>query len=250
VAVRRLRSAVSSLKEMLSAEDRRWVNEELRWLGQALGQARNRDVFATELVPAARARMPDEGGWDQLAATLDRLRGAAHDRVRDAVLSQRYAAAMLGLLRWFEVSCQKTFPPTSKLSVIVRPLLDRRRRKVRQRSKGFGRLNPRERHKFRIAAKKLRYTIEVFGDLFPKRRLQPYTKKLKRLQDDLGYANDVRVAHDFLAELFSQVDPRGSAGHAWIEVLEWHDQQLANGEQKLRRRLRRLTRAAPFWRAR
>jgi CHAD domain-containing protein len=78
--------------------------------------------------------------------------------------------------------------------------------------------------------------------------LRKFVGKLKRLQDDLGYANDVRVAHDFVTELFVQTDPRSPAARAWIGVLEWHDQVLARGERKLRKHLDRLNRATPFWR--
>ena len=202
------------------------MNDELRWLGQTLGQARNFDVFATELVPAARARMPDEGGWEELAATLDgcaeRHTTASGMRFSQSAIPPRCCICCGGSRR---AAGSNPLRRPLRSAISRRPCLDRRRRKVRQRSKGFGRLNPRERHKLRIAAKKLRYTIELFGDLFPKRGLQNYTRKLKRLQDDLGYANDVRVAHDFLSELFSQVDPRGAAAHAWIGVLEWHDQR-------------------------
>jgi triphosphatase len=248
VAVRRLRSAISSLKEMLPAEDRRWVDEELRWLGGALGQARNFDVFSTELLPAARAGMANGAGWDELAGTLDRLRRSASDRAREAVLSERYTGAMLHLLRWFEArGWRESVLPNSSIGDIAGPVLERRRHKLRQRSKGFDRLGPRERHKLRIAAKKLRYTIELLGGLFDKSDLHAYTRKLKGLQDDLGYANDVRVAHDFLPELFAEVDPRGPAAQAWIGVLEWHDQRLAVRERKLRKHLRRLTGATPFW---
>src|SRR5207302_4310244 len=68
VAVRRLRSVISSLKKMPPQEDIQWVTEELRWLGGTLGPARNLDVFAAELVPPARTGLPDEPGWDDLAA--------------------------------------------------------------------------------------------------------------------------------------------------------------------------------------
>ncbi len=248
VAMRRLRSAVSSLKQMLPAEDRRWVNEELRWLGGALGQARNFDVFSAELLPAARTGIPNGAGWEELTGTLDRLRQTAYDRAREAVLSKRFTAAMLHLLRWFEArGWQKSELPNSPMGNLAPPVLDRRRHKLRQRSKGFNHLSPRERHKLRIAAKKLRYTIELFGGLFDKSDLQTYTRKLKGLQDDLGYANDVRVAHDFLPELFAELDPRGPAAHTWIGVLEWHDQRLAVSERILRKHLRQFTRATPFW---
>jgi triphosphatase len=255
VAVRRIRSAVSSLKEVLPAEDRRWVAEELGWLGGALGPARNLDVFAGELLQAARAGLRDDPGWDDLADALERLRRTAYERVREEILSKRYTATILCLLRWFEArgwrghpESEATAPLSCPISKIVPRVFDRRRRRVGKLSKGFDRLTPRERHKLRIAAKKLRYTNELFGSLFNEDNLEKFVSKLKRLQDGLGYANDVRVAHHFVTELFAQIDPRSPAAHAWVGVLEWHDQMLARGERKLRKHLDRLNLATPFWR--
>jgi inorganic triphosphatase YgiF len=255
VAVRRLRSAISSLKTMLPPADVQWVTEELRWLGGTLGPARNLDVFAAELLPAARTGLPDEPGWDDLAATLDRLRAAAYDQIREAILSRRLTASMLRLLRWLEASGWRAHsasdepdPMTSPIGAIAPGLLDRRRRKVKQRGKGFGGLAPRERHKLRIAVKKLRYTVELFGSLFDRDGLERFVGRLKRLQSDLGYANDVRVAHEFVTELFAEIEPRSPAAHAWVAVLEAHDQMLASGERKLRRHRRQLNDAPPFWR--
>ena len=255
VAVRRLRSAISSLKKILPQEDLEWVTGELRWLGGTLGPARNLDVFAAELLPAARTGVPDEPGWDDLSAALDRLRDAAYDQIKKAVLSQRYTAGMLRLLRWFEAAgwrrhsaSDEPDPMTSPIGGIAPGLLDRRRRKVRQRGKGFASLLPPERHKLRIAVKKLRYTIELFGSLFDKDGLERFVGRLKRVQGDLGYANDVRVAHEFVTELFARIEPRSPAAHAWVAVLEAHDQLLANGERQLRRHRRRLNDVAPFWR--
>jgi triphosphatase len=255
VAVRRLRSAVSSLKKMLPHEDLCWIAEEFHWLGGKLGPARNLDVFASELLPAARAGLSEEPGWDDLAITLARMQRAAYHEIREAMLSQRYTAAMLRLLRWFEASgwrantaSDEPNPMASPIGKIVSGVLDRRRRKITQRSKGFGRLAPRDRHRLRIAVKKLRYTIELFGSLFDKDDLEKFVRRLKRLQGDLGYANDVRVAHEFVIELFAQAEPRSPAAHAWVAVLEAHDQILAGGERKLRRHLRQLNDATPFWR--
>src|SRR5207302_455983 len=145
VAVRRLRSAISSLKKMLPEKDVQWVTDELRWLGGALGPARNLDVFAAELVPAARTGLPGEPGWDDLAGTLDRLRVAAYDQIRDAILSPRYIASMLRLLRWFEASGWRSHSASDKPDAMISPIgeialgvLDRRRRKVRHPGKGFG----------------------------------------------------------------------------------------------------------------
>jgi triphosphatase len=255
VAARRVRSAVSSLKELLPTEDRRWVSEELSWLTGALGPARNLDVLANELLPAARAWLADQPGWEDLAATLDRLRRGAHVQVKEAVLSERYTAAMLRLLRWFEGCGWRGNQTPEEAALAALPIgevaaqvLDRRRRKVRKRGKGFAKRTPPERHELRIAVKKLRYTTEVFGSLFEKRESRNFISTLKRLQNDLGYANDVRVAHEFVIDLFAQTDPRGAAAHAWIAMLEWHDLALAAGERRLRRHVRRLKEATPFWR--
>jgi CHAD domain-containing protein len=220
-----------------------------------LGPARNLDVFAAELVTAARTGLPDEPGWDDLGAALDRLRATAHDQISEAILSRRYTTTMLRLLRWFEGSgwrghsgSDAPAPINSPIGAVAPEVLDQRRRKVRRRGKRFGSLTPGERHKLRIAVKKLRYTIELFGSLFDKNGLERFVSRLKRLQSDLGYANDVRVAHEFVTELFAQIDPRSPAAHAWVAVLEAHDQMLAGGEHKLRRHRRGLNDAAPFWR--
>ena len=255
VAVRRLRSAMSSLKELLPQDDLEGVVDELRWLGGMLGPARNLDVFATELLPAARRGLPDQPGWNDLAATLDRLRIAAYRQLRDAIESQRYTTSVLRMLRWFEASGGREHRVLSETEVLSPPIgrvvsriLDRRRRKVWRRGEGFGHLAPPERHKLRIAVKKLRYTIELFGNLFDKDDVERFVKPLKGLQGDLGYANDVRVAHEFVIELFAQIEPRSPAAHAWVALLEAHDQRLASGERKRRRHLQKLDEATPFWR--
>jgi hypothetical protein len=71
---------------------------------------------------------------------------------------------------------------------------------------------------------------------------------LKRLQDDLGYANDVRVASDILAELSSRAATSSPVASAGTGLLRWHQKALAQRERKLRKRMRRLNRAEPFWR--
>ena len=162
---------------------------------------------------------------------------------------------MLRLSHWFETrgwrdgSAERSALLTSPIGELAPRLLDRRWRELRKRSKGFGRLTAPQRHKLRIAAKKLRYTIELLGSLFDHDDLQKFMKRLKRLQDDLGYVNDVRVAYDILHELCAGAR-RGPVARAGTWLLGWHDQALAKAERKLRKRLNRLNRAVPFWRER
>src|SRR5215472_17443988 len=255
VAVRRIRSAISAFKRLLPAADRRRISGELAWLVDILGRARNLDVFATEWLLPARTELSHKTGVDDLAAALNRERSAAYQRVERAILSKRHAAGMLRLSHWFEARGWREGPAartallTSPIGDLAPHLLDRRWREVRKRSKRFGRLTAPQRHKLRIAGKKLRYTLEVLGNLFDQDDLQRFMKRLKRLQDDLGYANDVRVAHDILRELCAGAR-RSPVAHAGARLFEWHEQALAKAERKLRRRLDRVNRATPFWRER
>ena len=253
VAVRRIRSAISAFKKLLPAADRRWVSAELSWFVDILGRARNLDVFATDLLQPARVNLSSEAGIDDLGVALERERDAAYDRVERAIYSERHAAGMLRLSRWFEAQswragrAARSALLTSTIGELVPHLLDRRWRTVRNRSKGFGRLTARQRHKLRIAAKKLRYTIELFGSLLDQEDLRAFTKRLKRVQDDLGYANDVRVARGILPELDAGAR-HGPVARAGTRLLEWHKQALAKAEPKLGRRIDRLRDAVPFWR--
>ena len=251
VALRRLRSAVSSLKAVLPEEQRLRVADELRWLARSLGRARNLDVFASELLPAARAGLSEEPGWDDLAARLDGLRRDAYAQIKEMLLSERYTATMLRLLRWFESGEWREHQDLAGADLIDAPigniaphLLDRLRRRVQKRSKRFRRLTAPERHRLRIAAKKLRYTLELFGGIACGPNSPAFVHRLKQLQDGLGYANDIRVAHQFAPELFVNCDSRSPAVHAWISLLLWHDHALIKSERRLIKRVRRLRRLA------
>jgi triphosphatase len=255
VAVRRIRSAISSFKELLPAADRRRVSGELAWIVDILGRARNLDAFGTDLLQPARAALSRDAGIDYLAAALDRERKAAYERVERAIHSERHAAGMLRLSHWFETRGWRDGPAersallSSPIGELAPRMVDRRWRELRKRSKRFGRLTAPQRHKLRIAAKKLRYTMELLGSLFDEDDLQKFMKRLKRLQDDLGYANDVRVARDILPELCARAR-RSPMARAGARLLGWHEQALAKGARKLRKRLNRLNRAVPFWRER
>ena len=97
---------------------------------------------------------------------------------------------------------------------------------------------------FAFAVKKLRYTTEVFKDLFDNQEVAEFVHLLKPLQDDLGYINDVRVANELLTDL--QISNAAIARAAGI-VLGWHDRGLADTDRKLRKHVRRFREARPFW---
>lgn len=255
VAVRRLRSLLSALKKLLPRDERRAVAEQLAGLAAPLGPARNLDVFDAELMQPLHRRHHGEPGWDELSAAVERARNAAYDRVKAEISSARHAETVLRLLRWFD-GCAWREAEASELPALTAPIgsvaadiLDRRRRKVRKRSRHFAALTPKERHRLRIAVKKLRYTLELLRSLYPRREARRFVKLLKPVQDELGHANDVRVAYGLVIELGKAAEAAEPIAAAGGQLLELHERALLRGEPKLAKRLRRLNQARPFWRA-
>jgi CHAD domain-containing protein len=66
VAVRRLRGILSAFAPLLPPEHRRWASNELRWFADVLGEARNLDVLAAELLGPARVALPAASEFERL----------------------------------------------------------------------------------------------------------------------------------------------------------------------------------------
>lgn len=255
VAVRRLRSALLALKRPLQEKHYHWASEELRWLAHSVAPVRNLDSFATSLVGAVAHALPASPDFEHLIDATERQRDAALEHVKQAIMSERYAASMLRLLRWFVARGWRDQEVSEHAVVLLAPiidvapdLIDRQHRKACRRGKKFEELTAAQRHRLRIALKHLHYIVEFLGSLFGKNRIRTFVRCLKSLQDDLGYTNDVRVAHDL-------VDQIGDARNRDVRainraggiVLGWHERVLAERYPKVRKRIRRFRRLDPFW---
>lgn len=253
VAARRLRSALAAVKPMLPQEHFRWANGELKWLAGALGGARNYDVLRENLLHPGSNTPPVPLDLEPLLDAVDRERQSAHEQAKEAIASTRYTASLLKLARWVEASGWRDQPVSEQsaclmagIAKVAPDLIARHYRKARVRSKNFAELGPADRHRLRIALKKLRYTIELVRSLFEKREVAAFLGIVKPLQDDLGRVNDVRVAHELLAQLCRTNDNAGLDVAAGV-VLGWHDRGLAENERRLRKHVRRFRNAAHFW---
>jgi triphosphatase len=251
ISVRRLRSLLSAVRAMLPKDHYAWANGVLRWLGSALGPVRNLDVFDHTLLKPVSGALKGERDLARLAAAARRRRKTAHDRAREAIASQRYTASIMRLARWFEARSWRDQPVTEKSARLVGPLADvapgllrRLYRKARRRAKNFPDLGPPQRHKLRIALKQLRYATEFLDGIYDEDKVERFVSRVKPLQDDLGYASDVRSAKALVAELGN--------GHALLEraggiVIGWHDRGLAEAEQRMLKHVRRFRDDKPFW---
>jgi inorganic triphosphatase YgiF len=255
VALRRLRSALSGVKSTLPPDQYRWAKDELKWLADCLGPTRDWDVFAAELLAPVQASLPDDPELAQLATIAKRRRREAYGRAREAIESRRYVESLLKLARWFESRAWRDQSASERCAPLFAPvtemaprLIDRCWKKARKPIAHFAELSQENRHRLRIALKKLRYSVEFYASLFDAGEVKSFMKRLKPLQEELGYLNDVRTTQRLIRDAALPATGGGEVGQNAGLVLGWHIRGAADKEAKLRKRLHRLEKAKPFWR--
>jgi inorganic triphosphatase YgiF len=215
VAIRRLRSALSSFEPVVTDQKYERLKSRLCDVSHQLGEARNLDVYI------AYAKVPDVDKGGQLPPlTLKPVgqaqaeRERAYERVINTLQSKRFRHFMQDLVAWIQAGPWRTSDkPESQtardqnIEDYASYVLKRRRRKFKRHGRHLERLSPEERHRIRIEAKNLRYAAEFFSELFSGRkhrnRYQEFIAALGNLQARLGDLNDIQNEQKIAAELVS-----------------------------------------------
>lgn len=219
VAIRRLRSAFSLFGDLVDDPLGVRIRAELKAATEPLGRARNLDVFLATILPAERERHPDEVGLLGLERQLEDERAKAYRDLAALLRSDAWRMLLLDLIGWINAGPWLRDDSPGRVSLREEPArvfaareLDRRRRQVKRRGRHLDDLDPEERHRVRIAAKKLRYGAEFFAPLFPGKkagkRHGAFGKALSDLQDHLGALNDIATGHELMRDL--TVEPAGA----------------------------------------
>jgi inorganic triphosphatase YgiF len=203
-ALRRLRVALGLFDSVIAGEPAGALEQELRWLTTELGPARNLDVFMFETFQPGAEEVPDRAAAAAFGKALRKAHAQAHARARAAVAAPRFRLLLLEAAHWLEgdvggptLEADGQRPMTD----FAADALEKRRKNLSARLRGLDWSDPLERHKARIAAKKMRYASEFFVGLGPKDRrgeFKPFIKVLEKLQDDLGALNDRTVAQGLI----------------------------------------------------
>jgi CHAD domain-containing protein len=173
------------------------LRADLKWFARALGEVRDLDVYTDNLHEyAAHVPAANRGELDAYEIYLRRERAAARGRLAAVFAEPRYTRlfddvasfAAAGpspgaLRRWQSLSARAG----------VRASLRKSLRRVRRLGSALtSRSRASEFHEVRIGAKRLRYELEFFAEVFPD--LARYAKVTKALQETLGEHQDATAA--------------------------------------------------------
>jgi len=234
VGLRRLRAAISLFSDVVRDKRLPRIKTELKGLTQALAPARDLDVFLAEMprLPRRLAIAGSEGFRDELAG----CRARAHERAEQAVCSDRFATILLDVAQWLEAGPWTRAGAATARSRREQSIedfaideLSRRRKKIDKRARKLKALDPPQRHKLRIASKKLRYGVEFFAGLFDGRKLtkrrKPFLAALKHLQSSLGGLNDIAAREQLGLAVGGKprgrrAKPQGAFAAGWVTATE------------------------------
>lgn len=216
VATRRLREIVPVAADGLKGVRRRRLQRALRDLTRALGGVRECDV-SLGMVDALAASAPAE-----VQRVTRRWVRSLRARRREARVGLTAGSAP-ERLAWIDaridgLAAARAESADEAWRLRLARLLEDRAQRLRHAIEDAGVIFLIEAlHDVRIAAKRLRYAIELTGAC----RLAPVAgplTRLKRIQDELGVLHDLDVLlADFREHLGPPRDARDAEAHAWIE---------------------------------
>lgn len=250
VSVRRLRTSVRAFHAM--SEVRPWRDDllvleaSLRALNQVLGEARDADIFQGVTLDTLRVGIgPDPDLVPTLAAVATRAearRVAAYAAM--AALPEKSGDGPVFLLAerlMGELSSAALAGTRQAMTDVAKAQLRKAHARVMRAARHTERLEAPQRHRLRIAVKRLRYLTDVWSSLWPQRRSRRYLTQLEKLQQALGALNDAAVAGRTLRQL--------KAGAALRAVWRAHEKRLIAREMpRVARRLAALEHSPAPWR--
>ncbi|SHJ09384.1 CHAD domain-containing protein [Malonomonas rubra DSM 5091] len=204
VNIRKSRSLISLFKKTLSSERLQALKTELKVLGSRTNDLRDLDVFLLD-EDYYREMLPAElqTGMTQVFTRIKRRRTMALKKVVASLQDDAYQAEVDHLFELFDtepdwLSKQSQMP----IQQLVAKKVLAQYQRICANGDIIDEQTPDEAvHDLRIECKKLRYLLELFSELFGKKKVKQLIRHLKGLQDNLGRFNDFSVQREFLSGL-------------------------------------------------
>lgn len=214
VAVRRTRAGFSQIKQVLPAKTLKEFMDFFSWLGHITSPVRDIDVYLLNF-QSFKQSLPISVREDlePLRAYLLLKQTGAYQQLAKHLRSPRYVTMMAKWQAYLhEPASKPSVEPLAKIP--IKQLADQRIWKVYNRllkeAKVIDQDTPPEMlHSLRKTAKKLRYLMEFFQELYPEMEMNYLLKRLKELQTVLGDFQDYDVQEQTLKQFSIELKDQG-----------------------------------------
>jgi CHAD domain-containing protein len=206
VAIRRTRSALAQIKHVFPARTTDRFKKNFAYAGKLSNVLRDLDVYLLNQ-DAYRAMLPAvlRDDIDPLFRHLRKKRAKAFQQVVRGLRSKKYSKMMMD----WETFLDKPTPDSVSAPNAERPVIDLARQRIYKRYRGIVKTGSKilantedeMLHVLRIECKKLRYLLEFFASLFPRKKVKALIEQLKNLQDNLGDFNDLCIQQEYLLNI-------------------------------------------------
>jgi CHAD domain-containing protein len=213
VAVRRSRAVLAEAKGAMPEDLRARMRDELAWVQQSTGEARDLAVQVLgwdDLVRPLTAA--DAVGLDVIRAEVERQRQDAQRALVRDLRSARFRRLLAGWQKALSVPWTVD-RPLRQVGPHVAKRIERAQAKLLDEGRSITPASPAEAlHDLRKDAKRLRYLLECFGSLLEPKARKAFVQRLKDLQDNLGEHQDAEVQVGRLRDLATELHRRPKVG--------------------------------------
>ena len=216
IAIRRTRSALSQIRNVFPADVTGHYKGSFRTLGQRTNALRDLDVYLLS-EDKFQARLPGAMRPD-IVPLFDYLRLLREGTLAEVIASLSSSEYAQAVQEW-EAFLNEPVPKKPEAANAALPIVDLARKRIYKRYRRvikdgdyiLTHMQDELLHALRIECKKLRYLMEFFASLFPRKKMTRLIKQLRRLQDNLGDFNDLSVQQEYLMRMAEELpldDPR------------------------------------------
>ncbi len=210
VAIRRTRSALAQIKNVFPARTTDRFKKDFAFVGKRSNALRDLDVYLLNQ-ESYKKRLPAvlRDDIDPLFEHLRKKRASAFQHVMRGLKSKKYAQ----IIKDWEVFIDKPPPDSATAANAELPVIEMARRRIYKKFRGIVKTGNKIQantedellHALRIECKKLRYLMEFFAKLFPRKKINALIDQLKNLQDNLGDFNDLCIQQEYLLNIATEL---------------------------------------------
>jgi len=237
VAMRRLRSGLKFFKPLIPYETYPELKQQIKWLSDLMGPARDWDVFILTLTDMLNHESEETEVKQELTYIYNKAVSEQKKHyavLRKAMKSPQYTKLFLELSLWLQNRMWRNNikkKQLKKLDKSVKRFTNKRLRKTYNQLLRHGgeipsQLSPEDRHQVRIRSKELAYSLRFVSSIYS--GSIAFLDVLSNLRDDLGMLNDIHTAESLFntPNLNPEKGPWQDYIHGWYtaqEVIALHD---------------------------